>query len=155
MNQSKLRAFAETVATALRWALTPVASVGGWYVALILGIMLLEIAQSFCPADETISGMCVAPWFRAVESGIFCFSTALSAVFVIGAAVLVAPAGKVLIAWLAFLIGSIVACVFALATSAWGMFASAVIAGLFTAFLFSRFQKRMAAKRKTAENDIA
>jgi len=28
---------------------------------------LLSIAESFCPADEMISGICVALWFRAVE----------------------------------------------------------------------------------------
>jgi hypothetical protein len=122
---------------------------------LFLGITLLGIAESFCPADEMISGTCVAPWFRLVESGIFCFSTALSAVFVVAAAVLVAPAEKLLIAWLAFAIGSIVAFVFALETWAWGMFASAVIAGLFTAAILARFQKRDFAKKKIVEDEIA
>jgi hypothetical protein len=138
----------------LRWVLMPVASIAAWYVALFLGILLLNIAESFCPADEMISGICVAPWFRAVESGIFSFSTALSAVFVVAAAFFVAPAGKVLVAWLALSIGSIVAFIFALGTSAWGMFASAVIAGLFTMFLLSRLQKKMTEKIKIIEDEI-
>jgi hypothetical protein len=144
--------------TALRWTWIPIASVIAWYVALFLGIVLLSIATSiatyFCPESEMISDTCVAPWFRVVEAGIFCFSTALSAVFVITAAVLVAPAAKALIAWLAFAIGSIVALIFALGTWAWGMFASAVIAGLFTAFILARFQKRAAAKNKIVEDEI-
>jgi hypothetical protein len=77
--------------TGLRWILTPVASISAWYLALFSGIMLLTIAESYCPADEVISGTCVAPWFRAVESGIFCFSTALSAVFVVASAFFPSP----------------------------------------------------------------
>jgi hypothetical protein len=141
--------------TALRWVLTPIASISAWYVALFLGIILLGIAESFCPTDEMVSGMCVAPWFQVVESGIFCFSTALSAVFVVSSAYFVAPAGKVLIAWLAFFIGAIVAFIVALGTSTWGMFASAVIAGLLTAVILSRYQERRAAKDKIVEDEIA
>ncbi len=141
--------------TALRWVLTPIASIAAWYVALFVGIIMLGIAESFCAADEMISGMCVAPWFRAVESGIFCSSTAMSAVFVVTAAFSVAPAAKARIAWLAYFIGAIVAFIFALGTSAWGMFASAVIAGLFTAFVLSKSQKRGVARHKIVDDEIA
>jgi hypothetical protein len=141
--------------TALRWALIPVASIVAWHIALLCGITLLSIAETFCPADEMISGSCVAPWFQAVESIIFCASTALSATFVVAAAFLVAPTQRVLIAWLAFTIGSIVAFFFALGTSAWGMFISAVIAGLFTALVLSKFPMRKAAKVKIDEAGVA
>ncbi len=140
--------------TTIRWALIPIASIVAWYLALVLGIVLLSIAEWFCPADELISGACVAPWFRAVESGIFGTSTALSAVFVVAAAFLAAPAAKVLIAWIAFSIGSIVAFVFAMGASAWGLFASAVTAGLFTAVVLSRFQARTAARTRIDEAEI-
>ena len=122
----------------LRWLLLPVACVAAWYVALFVGIVLLSVAQAFCPSNEMVSGMCIAPWYRPVETGIFCLSTALSALFVVTTAYFVAPTARVLVAWLAFGTGCIVALYFVLSTSAWPVFASAVAAGLVEVLLLSR-----------------
>jgi hypothetical protein len=118
--------------TVFRWLLIPFACVAAWYVALFVGIFLLSVAESFCPADEMVSGMCIAPWYRTVEAAIFCFSTALSAVLVVLAAFVVAPHEKATVAWIAFAVGVVVAFYFAIMTSAWPLFASALLAGLIT-----------------------
>jgi hypothetical protein len=122
----------------LRWLLIPVACIAAWYVALVVGIVLLGVAESFCPSDQTVSGSCIAPWFPAVETGIFCFSTALSAVLVVTAAFFVAPAARVLVVWLTFGTGGVVALYMAAATSAWAMFASAMASGLVAVLLLTR-----------------
>jgi hypothetical protein len=121
-----------------RWLLLPFASIGAWYVAIIIGIVILSIAESFCPEDQQVSGMCVAAWWKPVETCIFCFSTGLSAFLVVATAFFVAPAARGQVVWLAFGIGSETALFFALGTAAWGMFASAVATGFLTALALSR-----------------
>lgn len=141
--------------TALRWVLVPVASIGAWSMATFIGFIMLGVAESFCPADEWEWDMCTAPWFETAELCIYCSSTALSAIFVVAAAFFVAPAGKAVVAWLAFALGSVVALVFALGTWAWGMLASAVFAGLLTAVVLSTYHGRRAAKSKLVKGEIA
>ena len=49
------------------------------------------------------------PWWRFVETGIFCFSTGLSAVLVVTAGFFIAPVARVTVAWLIYGIGSVIA----------------------------------------------
>jgi hypothetical protein len=134
----------------LRWVLLPVACIAAWYVAFFVGLVLLSVAESFCPSDQMVSGLCTAPWFRTVQAGIVCFSTALSAALVVTAAFVTAPAARVLVAWLALGLGSIVALYFAVATSAWALFASAVAAGLLAVVLLTRSRIALSIDNLTA-----
>ena len=110
----------------------------GWYVALVAGLLLLDFAESWCPPEEMISGMCTAAWFPLASNAVFCFSTALAAVLVVAGAGLSAPARRRQVAWTAFTLGSVVALALAVAAVAWAEFVSAVIAGGLAAFLLSR-----------------
>jgi hypothetical protein len=136
------------MATIARWALVPIASVSAWYLALFIGIVLLVIAEStalhFCSPDEVVSDQCHAPWFLVIQAGIFCISTALSAVFVVAAAYFAAPHHRTLVAWLAFAIGTVTAIVFAVTMPAWNMGASAIAAGLATAAYLSHKLEQLA-----------
>lgn len=116
----------------------PVACIAAWYVAFFLGLFILSYAESFCPRDQMVSGMCTAPWWRPVEKSIFCFSTGLSAILVVTAGFFVAPAARTVVAWLIFAGGSIVALWMAAEGSAWAECISAVAAGLITTFLLTR-----------------
>jgi hypothetical protein len=140
----------------VRWLLTPVACVAAWYVALIVGGILLEVATAFCPKDQMISGSCMAPWYPAVVAAIFCFSAALSAVLVVTTAVFAAPNARAVAAWLAFAIGAIVALWAAVRTSAWREFASAIAAGLLAAVLLarSRFARVRGKPKQAVDADL-
>jgi hypothetical protein len=122
----------------LRWILMPVACVTVWFLAMVIGIIMLEIAESLCPDDQMVSGLCDAPWWGPVEKGVFCFSTGLSAVLVVLAGFFVAPAARVIVAWIAFGAGSIVALWMAAGGSVWAECVSAIAAGLLTSFLLMR-----------------
>lgn len=128
-----------------RWILLPVASIASWYVALFIGLFVLGIAESFCPEDQVVSGTCSAPWWKTLEASIFCFSTGLSAFLVVLTAFFVAPSARAAVAWLAFGIGGVTALFFAMGTSAWGMFASAIVTGFFTAHVPARSRFSIAA----------
>lgn len=125
--------------TILRWILLPAACFIAWSLAIVLGIILLNVAESFCPPEEMISCCCTAPWFPAVQTSIFYFSTAISAVFVVVTAYLSAPAERVHVIWIAFCFGCIAATYFVVITAAFGVFAVTVTAGLFTAIALTEF----------------
>jgi hypothetical protein len=122
----------------LRWILIPIACFAAWHLAVIVGIFILSTAELFCPRDHISTDMCMAPWWQFVETGIFCFSTGLSAVLVVMAGFFIAPAARVQVAWLIYGVGSIIALYMAAMTSAWYMFASAIVAGVLTTFLLTR-----------------
>ena len=48
----------------VRWILLPIVCIAAWIAALFTGIVAHSIAEFFCPADQIVSGMCVAPWLR-------------------------------------------------------------------------------------------
>jgi len=93
----------------MRLVLMPVACIAAWFAAVIIGLILQDVAEMFCPADQMVSGCCVAPWWRPTEKIIFCFSVGLSAVLVVMTAFFVTPIARVEITWLAFFIGAIIA----------------------------------------------
>ncbi len=122
----------------VRWILVPLAAVAGWYVALIGGIGLLTAAEAFCPPDQMVSGSCQATWWQPVEQIIFCFSTALAAVLVVGAAFLVAPSHRRQVAWIVFAGGGLVAVWMMIGTGAYWMGLTALAAGWVTARWLAR-----------------
>lgn len=129
----------------MRWFVLPFACIAAWYVAFFIGLVILSIAESFCPEDQQVSGMCVAPWWKPVETCIFCFSTGLSAFLVIVTAYLVAPTARVEVAWLAFGIGAMTAIFFAagvMEMAVLWMCASAIVTGFLTALVLTRFSNR-------------
>jgi hypothetical protein len=116
----------------------PVAAFAAWFAAMLIGIIALRLAESLCPENQMVSGICTAPWWRPLEAGVFCFTSGLSAVLVVMAAFFVAPAARVFVAWLAFGVGSIVALWMAAEGAAWAECASAIAAGLPTSLLLAR-----------------
>jgi hypothetical protein len=138
----------------LRWMFLPVACIANWYVALLTGIVLLRVAESFCPAEKMVSGMCTADWYPPVETGIFYFCAALSAVLVVTTAFLIAPDARKLVTWLAFGIGTAVAEYLAIHTSAWPTAACAVAAGLIAVLLLTRFDSSRSSSSQAHPPDI-
>jgi hypothetical protein len=126
----------------LRWILLPVACAASWAAALLLGALAHSFATSLCPPDQMVSGMCVAPWFRSVETGLTCFFSAFAAALIVASAFFIAPAVQQLAGWTVFIVGAVYALWIAFATGAWPEFTAAGIAGLAALLLLVRRQKR-------------
>ena len=123
---------------ALRWILLPIVCIAAWLAALFAGILAHSIAESFCPADQMVSGMCVAPWFETLDAWLIRFLSAFAAALIISSAYFVAPAARPLVAWIVFAAGAVYALWIAVSTSAWGEFVAAGIGGLAVVLLLTR-----------------
>ena len=123
---------------ALRWILLPIVCIAAWLAALFAGILAHSIAESFCPAEQMISGMCVAPWFETLHTWLIRFFSAFAAALVISSAYFIAPAARPLIASIVFGAGAAYALWLAVVASAWGEFVAAGAGGLATVLLLTR-----------------
>jgi len=122
----------------LRWILVVPAAAVAWHVALFAGIAVLAVFERHCNA---LTPECSS---LALDIAVFC-GASLSAVFVITAAVFVAPSRKRTIAWLALLGGAIVAAAvtFEIGASAIAPCGGALFFGFATASLFD-YRERQA-----------
>ena len=135
---------------ALRWILLPVVCIAVWFAALFAGIIVHSVAESFCPADQMVSGMCVAPWFETLDVWLIrCFS-AFAAALIISSAYFVAPAARRLVAWIVFAGGAAYALSIALSASAWGEFVAAGIGGLAAVLVLTRGKSILARTSRVA-----
>jgi hypothetical protein len=124
----------------LRWILLPLVCIAAWFVALFVGIIAHSVAESFCPANRMVSGMCVAPWFETLDAWLIRFFSAFAAALIISSVYFVAPAARHLVAWIVFAVGAAYALWIAVGTSAWGEFMAAGIGGLAAVLLLTRGQ---------------
>ena len=100
-----------------------------WAVALAFGLVLYQLVESFCPAEQMISGMCVAPWFRYAAAAVFCVSAGVAAVLILVACTFMAPSHRPVVAGVVFVVGAMVALAMAVAASAFGELATALGVG--------------------------
>jgi hypothetical protein len=128
-----------------RWIMVIPAAVIGWWLAIIIGLLLTNIPGYFCPPELVTSGHCMASWYGPVMSGIMILGAALSAVLTLWFAVLTAPRKRDLVAKVVFAAGSIYATYFAFSISAWAEYTGAIVFGLFTLFLLLKKYGRRAA----------
>lgn len=130
--------------THLRWALTPVVSLLGWYLALVISMGLYALTQSLCPQEHLVSGLCSASWFSAASKAIICFGAGLAATLVVLFSALMAPAKKMQVAWFVFALGLVVAVCMTLQTGAFTELCTAVFFGLMTALALKNHFKHIA-----------
>jgi hypothetical protein len=86
----------------VRWILLPIVCIAAWIAALFTGIVAHSAAELFCPADQMVSGMCVAPWFETLDAWLIRFFSAFAASLIIVSYYFTAPAARVLVAWVVF-----------------------------------------------------
>jgi hypothetical protein len=128
-----------------RWIMVIPAAVIGWWLAIIIGLLLTNVPGYFCPPELMISELCMASWYGPVMSEIMIFAASLSAVMTLLFAVLIAPGKRDLVAKVVFVAGSIYATYFAFSISAWAEYAGAIIFGLFTLLLLmKKYGRRVA-----------
>src|ERR1044071_9783772 len=114
----------------VRCIFLPVICIAAWIAALFTGMIAHSIAESFCPADQMISGMCVAPWFETLHNWLVRFFSAFAAALMIASCYFTAPAARAVVAWVVFGLGAVYALWIAVTASAWGEFISAGVGGV-------------------------
>ncbi len=125
----------------IRWILIPIVGVLSWYLAVLIGLAAYQFAESLCPSEYIISGMCFAPWFATVSKLIIDVGAGLSALFVVLFSTLLAPSRKVEVAWFVFFTGLAVAIFIAFQANAFAELAWAGVFGLATAIVLTRHFK--------------
>ncbi|MGE0861326.1 MAG: hypothetical protein AB7I01_13895 [Gammaproteobacteria bacterium] len=90
---------------ALRWAaIVPVALVL-WYATLALAMALNALLLRFCPQTSLLGDYCTADWSRPAERAIAVCCAGLAALLVVLGSAYVAPAYRLRVALLLFVIG--------------------------------------------------
>jgi hypothetical protein len=128
----------------IRWILMIPAAVVAWYAALSLGLVILMGVDALCPAEQVISGLCVAPWYEAASGSVICMGAALAAVLIMLACTWLAPSYKPQVAIATFVVGAAVASLMGWSAGAFGPMVAAIIAGALALWILTR---RLAAAR--------
>jgi hypothetical protein len=116
---------------ALRWLLVPVSIAFGCWSGIPLALLLRSAADSFCPAELRISGMCHAPWFPAAETLSINTGAVVGACLTVLLSFAAAPHHKRAAATAAFVLGAIYAAgIASFIASAWPAAACAIAGGL-------------------------
>src|SRR5262245_59079514 len=92
-----------------RWLLVPVAAAGIWAVALLSGLAAVGVLDALCPAEEMISGFCVAPWHATAVDVLIAAHAAATAFGIVVGCGFLAPAHKFTVALIAFWCGAVFA----------------------------------------------
>ena len=137
----------------LRWILLPIVCIAAWIAALFTGIVAHSIAESSCPADQMVSGMCVAPWFEALDAWLVRFFSAFAAALIVVSCYFTAPAARALVAWVVFGAGAVYALWIAVVSWAWGEFVAAGVGGVAAVLLLTRCQNIFRKTSRVAPQD--
>lgn len=129
--------------TALRWlALIPTVY-ASWYAVLVTGFFVYRLIEKIvCPKNEMGSSGCQNPTLVNVLDLTIHLFVALSAIAVLSTAIFVAPYYKKQIAYLVFLVGSIIAFYMRAQLESWSLVAAAITAGALLLLIKSRFVYR-------------
>lgn len=124
----------------VRWILLPIAGIAAWVAALFTGIVAHSVAEFFCPADQMVSGMCVAPWFETLDTWLVRFFSAFAAALIIVSCYFTAPTARTVVAWVVLAAGGVYALWIAVISWAWGEFIAAGAGGVAAVLLLTRGQ---------------
>ncbi len=126
--------------TMLRWLVIPPAIAAAWLLAILLALGLREVVIRFCPAEDMVSGLCMASWYRYVDGGIILGGAGIAAALILAVSVLLAPSHRVAVASVVLVGGVAAAFYMAYTLGLWGCFSVAVMAGVVTWFALLRWR---------------
>jgi hypothetical protein len=102
-------------------------------VALISGMVLLALAESFCPPEAVVSGMCTAGYVKPLEKTLFVVFPGFAAVLFVLLPVVVAPSKKLAVALVFLVIGSAIAIFLGVSLQEWATLGFTLLCGGATA----------------------
>jgi hypothetical protein len=129
----------------LRWLLVVPAALAGWWIALLIGMLMLAIGDSQCAAEDRLSNACIAAWYPPFERAVYVSCAALAAALVVLLPALAAPAHRRRVAWCAFAWGGGTAAWLGISAGAHLELLAALASGLATAVLVHRYRIRVIA----------
>jgi hypothetical protein len=124
----------------VRWILLPIVCIAAWIAALFTGVVAHSVAECFCPSNQMVSGMCVAPGFETLDAWLVRFFCAFAAALIIVSCYVTAPAARTLVAWIVFSLGGVYALWIAVISWAWREFIAAGVGGLAAVLVLTRGQ---------------
>ena len=127
----------------IRWLWIVPTAILVWYAMLLLGMALDSLAMAFCPADQQLSGFCIASWFRPVERGIVIGCAGLSGFAIVLTSAVIAPVYRLRAAVVMYGVGALVAVNMALQTSAHAEFIAALVGGLLATLVAARLPQNI------------
>ena len=118
--------------TALRWILVPVTAFSVWAAILLTGLIGVDLLDSLCPPDLMISGLCTAWWHRPAMTGLEMICAGLAAAGFVALPTRVAPAHRVTVALLCFVLGALFTVELATSGEMWAPSTVAALVGVMT-----------------------
>jgi hypothetical protein len=122
----------------LRWLLVPPVAWLSWMVAATVALTLYTIAETLCPREQMISGLCIASWFDHVVRAILCLGAGLAAALITVSCTLVAPSRRRAVMVVTLLAGLAIALSMGLMSGLYLALVTAVVAGLAAAWWLRR-----------------
>lgn len=128
----------------IRWLCLIPASYLGYYIALIGGMAVHAFAESFCPPEAVISGMCTANYIRPIETFLFLVFPGIAAILMVLLPTLAAPSKKVAVAVIFFILGATAAIYMGTSLREWKILAFALVCGAATVWFIYVNQNKKA-----------
>lgn len=123
----------------LRWLLLVPSAFTGWYVGLIVALVIHRAHKAICPAHYLVSGMCHAPWTPLVQNSAIIIGSILAGALVVLLPALLAPSHRKRVAWIAYGLGFLYSMYFLVVIpDIWHAVLSSVIAGSIVLWLLFR-----------------
>ncbi|WP_295449127.1 hypothetical protein [uncultured Thiodictyon sp.] len=119
-----------------RWLLVLPSGVAGWYLGLLIGLLIYEAGEKTCPIGYVVSGMCYAPWSHLLHLFAFAVGSGVAGALVVALPALVAPMRAFNIALTAFAIGVVAGTYMLVQTGAWLLYVSALVCGGISCWAF-------------------
>jgi len=114
----------------VRWLLVVPSAFVGWYIGVIVPILIFKANEALCPTHYLVSGMCHSPWSAWIEGVAIIIGSVLAGALVVLLPALIAPTHRKPVALIAYVIG--LACslfVLILMLDLWYAVVSAAVAG--------------------------
>ena len=115
----------------LRMALTVPAAIAGWYLGVIVALLIHQVSQRLCPASYAASGACWAPWPAFASDVALALGSLVCGAFTVLLPTLVAPSHRARVAQLAYA-GGLTCSIYWLLHGHWVPVAWAAMAGAVT-----------------------
>lgn len=126
----------------IRWVCVIPAAYLGYYLALIGGMASIVLAESFCPPEDVVSGLCTSDYMRLVEKILFAVFPAIAAILVVLLPTLIAPSKKVAVATTCYAVGSIAAIYMCISLEEWVVLGLVLTSGGITLYSIYAHQQR-------------
>lgn len=121
-----------------RWILVIPASLGGYFISMLLGMVTLTAFEKYCPTKDIVSEMCTATYMEKAENISLIVFPSLAAILVVLLPSLMAPSKKLAVASIAYTLGAITAMYMGISTGTYPILSATIISGAIMLYVLYR-----------------